>query len=165
MLTLAPTIARRRSSSKFWLASRQIRHIGPAPRRRAARLSACPWLRIKKARPTTIASARFGLNLAFSAALLMGWTLLGGLDLLNGWVPQLPKHLPRTTAPGLPACAAHRRFADGGGVLDLLLPTGRPCPAFPRIEQASSCTTVQTYVADPPRACCSARCSACRWRP
>jgi STE24 endopeptidase len=45
----------------------------------------------QKAADYTVAKARFGLlELAFGAALLLGWTLLGGLDVLNqalrpGW--------------------------------------------------------------------------------
>uniref|UniRef100_UPI0039C0EE50 hypothetical protein n=1 Tax=Pseudomonas aeruginosa TaxID=287 RepID=UPI0039C0EE50 len=34
-----------------------------------------------------VAKGRFGLlALAFESALLLGWTLLGGLDALNGWI-------------------------------------------------------------------------------
>jgi len=70
---------------KFWLASRQIRHVAqhrslvPAPFSSAITLEAH-----QKAASYTIAKARFGLvKLAWGTVLLLGWTLLGGLDLLN----------------------------------------------------------------------------------
>ena len=70
---------------KLWLASRQMRHV-------AAHRNAVPALfadRIslaahQKAADYTIAKTRFGLlELAIGTAVLLGWTLLGGLDLLN----------------------------------------------------------------------------------
>ncbi|MDP9898094.1 M48 family metallopeptidase [Variovorax ginsengisoli] len=70
---------------KFWLASRQIRHVArhrhsvPAPFAQVITLAAH-----QKAADYTIAKTRFGLlELAFGTAVLLGWTLLGGLDLLN----------------------------------------------------------------------------------
>jgi len=70
---------------KFWLASRQIRHVArhrgevPAAFARTMTLAAH-----QKAADYTIAKSRFGLlEMAWSAALLLAWTLLGGLDLLN----------------------------------------------------------------------------------
>ncbi len=70
---------------KFWLTSRQIRHVAthrtmvPALFAQAVSLAAH-----QKAADYTIVKARFGLlELAFGAAVLLGWTLLGGLDLLN----------------------------------------------------------------------------------
>ena len=70
---------------KFWLATRQIRHVA---RHRnavpAAFASAITLTAHQKAADYTIAKARFGLvEMAWGAALLLGWTLLGGLDLLN----------------------------------------------------------------------------------
>jgi STE24 endopeptidase len=70
---------------KFWLASRQARHVAlhraevpPAFSRRIA-LAAH-----QKAADYTIARTRFSiLEMAFAAVVLLGWTLLGGLDLLN----------------------------------------------------------------------------------
>ncbi len=70
---------------KFVLASRQIRHVA---RHRASVPSAFAD-RItlpahQKAADYTITQARFGLiELAWGAALTIGWTLLGGLQLLN----------------------------------------------------------------------------------
>ena len=70
---------------KFWLATRQVRHVArhrgavPAPFSPAITLEAH-----QKAASYTIAKARFGLlELAWGTVLLLGWTLLGGLDLLN----------------------------------------------------------------------------------
>ena len=70
---------------KFWLASRQIRHVArhrdevPAPFDQTIALTAH-----QKAADYTIAKARTGLlELSFGAAVLLGWTLLGGLDILN----------------------------------------------------------------------------------
>lgn len=77
---------------KFWLASRQIRHV--AQHRHAVPAAFAHTITLaahQKAADYTIAKARFGLlELAFGAALLLGWTLLGGLDALNqallGWL-------------------------------------------------------------------------------
>ena len=77
---------------KFWLASRQIRHVArhraqvPAPF--AERI---PLAAHQKAADYTLAKARLGLlDMALGAAVLVGWTLMGGLDLLNqallGWL-------------------------------------------------------------------------------
>jgi len=70
---------------KYWLASRQIRHVA---RHRdsvpPAFAQIVPLAAHQKAADYTIAKTRFGLiELAFGAAVLLGWTLLGGLDLLN----------------------------------------------------------------------------------
>src|SRR5512140_2791745 len=70
---------------KFWLASRQIRHVAqhrgavPAMFQGIVTLTAH-----QKAADYTIAKTRFGLlELAFGAAMVLAWTLLGGLDALN----------------------------------------------------------------------------------
>ncbi|RZI97233.1 MAG: M48 family peptidase [Variovorax sp.] len=70
---------------KFWLASRQVRHVaqhrGAVP---AAFAQTITLAAHQKAADYTIAKARFGLiEMAWGAALLLGWTLLGGLNLLN----------------------------------------------------------------------------------
>jgi STE24 endopeptidase len=70
---------------KFWLASRQIRHVAlhrdDVPAAFAGKVS----LRAhQRAADYTIAKSRVGLvEMAWSAAVLLGWTLLGGLDALN----------------------------------------------------------------------------------
>ncbi len=78
--------------TRAWLAGRQIRHVArhrgqvPAPFDATIALEAH-----RKAADYTIAKTRFGLlATAFEAAVLVGWTLLGGLDALNqallGWI-------------------------------------------------------------------------------
>ena len=73
---------------KFWLASRQIRHVAShrhaVPAAFADRISLAAH---QKAADYTVAQSRFGLlELAWGAALLLVWTLLGGLSLLNQWL-------------------------------------------------------------------------------
>ena len=70
---------------RLWLASRQARHVW---RHReqvpAAFAGTLPAEAHRKAAAYTIAKLRFGiLEAALEAALLLGWTLLGGLDALN----------------------------------------------------------------------------------
>ena len=70
---------------RFYLASRQIRHVA---RHRdevpAAFASTISLASHQKAADYTIAKSRFGmLEMAFGAAVLLGWTLLGGVDALN----------------------------------------------------------------------------------
>ena len=72
--------------AKLWLASRQIRavarHRGAVPAEFAARISLAAH---QRAADYTVARLRFGLlELLLGAAVLLGWTLLGGLDTLNG---------------------------------------------------------------------------------
>lgn len=70
---------------KLWLASRQLRHVA---RGRAAVpalfANQIPLVAHQKAADYTMAKLRFGaLEAALGAAILLGWTLLGGLDTLN----------------------------------------------------------------------------------
>ena len=70
---------------KLYLSSRQIRHVslhrGTVPRAFAATISLASH---QKAADYTLTKARFALlELAFGSTLLLGWTLLGGLDTLN----------------------------------------------------------------------------------
>ena len=70
---------------KLYLSSRQIRHVSrhrdTVPPAFAATISLASH---QKAADYTLTKARFGLlELAFGSALLLGWTLLGGLDTLN----------------------------------------------------------------------------------
>ncbi|MCH7345055.1 M48 family metallopeptidase [Pelomonas sp. CA6] len=74
-------------AAKLWLATRQVRHVlqhrGAVPAPFAATV---PLAAHQKAADYTVARSRFGLlHLAWDTALLMGWTLLGGLDLVNQW--------------------------------------------------------------------------------
>lgn len=70
---------------KFWLASRQIRHV--AQHRAAvpdAFVATISLAAHQKAADYTLAKARLGLlEMALGAAVLLGWTLLGGLSVLN----------------------------------------------------------------------------------
>ncbi len=73
---------------KFYLSTRQIRHVArhrdTVPSAFAATISLAAH---QKAADYTITKARFGLlELAFGTAVLLGWTLLGGLDALNQWL-------------------------------------------------------------------------------
>ena len=70
---------------RLWLATRQIRHVaqhrGAVPAAFAERITLAAH---QKAADYTIAKARFGLlSMALSTAVVLGWTLLGGLDALN----------------------------------------------------------------------------------
>ena len=102
---------------KFWLASRQIRHVAscrdavPAGYAQSVSLAAH-----QKAAAYTITKTRFGLlELAFGAVTLLGWTLLGGLDLLN-------QVLLGLIGPGmLQQVALLVAFALIGGVVELPL--------------------------------------------
>ena len=73
---------------KFWLASRQVRavarHRAAVPAEFAGTIGLAAH---QRAADYTVAKLRFGLlELALAAAVLLGWTLLGGLDALNGWL-------------------------------------------------------------------------------
>ena len=70
---------------KLWLATRQMRHVAahrnsvPPAFARSVTLSAH-----QRAADYTLAKGRFGLlTTAFGSVVLLGWTLLGGLDALN----------------------------------------------------------------------------------
>jgi STE24 endopeptidase len=72
-------------ATQLWLATRQMRHVF---RHRAAVPPAFAHTVTlpahQKAADYTLAKGRFGLwSMAFSATVVLGWTLLGGLDLLN----------------------------------------------------------------------------------
>ncbi|TAG27982.1 MAG: M48 family peptidase [Burkholderiales bacterium] len=100
---------------KLWLATRQIRHVAQhrdaVPAAFSARIALTAH---QKAADYTIAKSRLGiLELAFGAAVLLGWTLLGGLDLLNqallSWLgPGLTQQLALLTS-----------FVVIGGIIDL----------------------------------------------
>jgi len=100
---------------KLWLASRQIRYVAvhrdgvPPPFSGTISLDAH-----RKAADYTIAKTRFGmLELAFGAAVMLGWTLLGGLNALN-------HALFAALGPGMTQqLALLACFALVSGVLDL----------------------------------------------
>ena len=70
---------------RFWLSSRQIRHV--AQHREAVPAAFAHTISLaahQKAADYTLAKARLGLlEMALGAAVLLGWTLLGGLSTLN----------------------------------------------------------------------------------
>ncbi|HEV6966282.1 MULTISPECIES: M48 family metallopeptidase [Roseateles] len=148
-LSLAFAIALAASTLlKFWLSARQIRHVaihrGQVPAAFAGNVSLAAH---QKAADYTIARARFGLlSLAFSAAVLLGWTLLGGLDALNRAVLEASHGLPagwQAMGYQLGLVAA---FALLGGLLDL---PWEMWSTF-RIEQAFGFnrTTLALYFSD-----------------
>ena len=100
---------------KLWLATRQIRHVAQhrstVPAAFAERIQLAAH---QKAADYTAAKSRLGiLELAFGAAVLLGWTLLGGLDLLN-------QVLLARLGPGLSQqLALLASFVVIGGIIDL----------------------------------------------
>ena len=103
---------------KFWLATRQMRHV--AAHRHAVPTAFARTITLEahqKAADYTLAKARFGLlSTAFGAAVLVGWTLLGGLDVLNNAVRDAVQPRFGDMAYQLALLAA---FAVIGGALDL----------------------------------------------
>ena len=73
---------------KLWLVSRQIRHVATHRDRVPSAFAGSVSLQAhQRAADYTVAKARFSLlSTAFGVAVLVGWTLLGGLDALNTWV-------------------------------------------------------------------------------
>src|SRR3954453_10247016 len=100
---------------KFWLATRQVRnvarHRGEVPASFAGTVSLAAH---QKAAYYTVSKARLGLlEMAFGTVVLLGWTLLGGLNALNhGLLALLGPGMAQQLA--LLAC-----FAVIGGLLDL----------------------------------------------
>jgi STE24 endopeptidase len=78
---------------KFWLATRQIRHVAQHRAQVPADFASRITLQAhQKAADYTLVKTRFGmLELAWGAALVLAWTLLGGLSWLNQlllqWMP------------------------------------------------------------------------------
>ena len=72
-------------ATKLWLATRQMKHVAQHRDRVPAAFAASVSLTAhQRAADYTLAKGRFGLlATAFGCAVLLGWTLLGGLDLLN----------------------------------------------------------------------------------
>jgi STE24 endopeptidase len=71
--------------AKFWLSSRQVRHVAQHRNRVPEVFSQSISLDAhQKAADYTVAKVRLGLlEMALSTAVLLGWTLLGGLSLVN----------------------------------------------------------------------------------
>ena len=77
--------------TKLWLSARQIRHVALHHKEVPAPFAAdVTLLSHQRAAFYTIDKLRFEtLSTAVSTAVLLGWTLLGGLDALNVWVRDL----------------------------------------------------------------------------
>ena len=103
---------------RFYLASRQIRHIAQHRQNVPAAFTHTISLAShQKAADYTITKARFGLlEMAFGAALLLGWTLLGGIDALNRFINASSLTSYGSLAPQL---ALLTGFGLISGVLDL----------------------------------------------
>jgi STE24 endopeptidase len=103
---------------KFWLSTRQMRHV--AAHRDAVPAAFAQTITLaahQKAADYTFAKGRFGLlSTAFGTAVLLGWTLLGGLDVLNTAVRDAIEPRFGGMAYQLALLAA---FAFIGGLLDL----------------------------------------------
>ena len=103
---------------KFWLATRQTRHVAAhrdaVPPAFAATITLAAH---QRAADYTLAKGRFGLlTMAFGAAVLLGWTLLGGIDTLNAALRDAVQPRWGDMAYQLALLAA---FLLIGGVLDL----------------------------------------------
>jgi STE24 endopeptidase len=103
---------------RLWLATRQIRHVaahrGAVP---AAFATTVTLAAHQRAADYTLDKLRFGLvTLAFGGAVLLGWTLFGGLDALNAWL--IAAALPRVGELGYQLLLLGA-FLLIGGLLDL----------------------------------------------
>jgi STE24 endopeptidase len=101
--------------TRYWLATRQVRHVaGHRDQVPPAFASTVSLTAHQKAADYTLAKARVDLaEMAFGGAVLLGWTLLGGLDILN---QALLAVLDAGMTQQLALLAA---FAVVGGLLDL----------------------------------------------
>ena len=105
-------------SVKFWLATRQMRHVALHRNQVPAAFASDVSLQAhQRAADYTLAKGRFFLfSSAFGSAVLLGWTLLGGLDALNTVVRDAVQPQLGNLAYQLCLLAA---FALIGGLLDL----------------------------------------------
>lgn len=104
--------------TKFYLATRQIRHVAKHRNQVPAAFASTITLAAhQKAADYTMAKARLGmLEMAFASALLLGWTLLGGIDLLNQAIVNSGLTAYGSLVPQLVLLAA---FGLISGLLDL----------------------------------------------
>ena len=130
---------------KFWLATRQMRHVaahrGVVPAAFAASVSLAAH---QKAADYTLVRSRFGLvTLAFGAVVLLGWTLLGGLDALNAAVRD-------AVQPRFGNMAYQLALLTAAGLIGALLDAPLEVYNTFRIEQrfGFNRTTWQLYLAD-----------------
>ena len=104
--------------TRLWLASRQMRHVARHRNAVPAAFAGTVGLAAhQKAAAYTLAKSRLGLlEMAFGTAVLLGWTLLGGLGALNQAVLAV---LGPDTAPLVSQLVLLAAFALVGGLLDL----------------------------------------------
>ena len=104
--------------TRFYLASRQLRHVARHRSAVPAAFAATITLPAhQKAADYTMAKGRFGLlEMTFGAAVLLGWTLLGGLDALNQAIGHSGLAAYGALVPQLALLAA---FGLISGLLDL----------------------------------------------
>ena len=104
--------------TKFYLATRQIRHVAKHRNQVPAAFASTITLAAhQKAADYTMAKTRLGmLEMAFASALLLGWTLLGGIDLLNRAIVNSGLTAYGSLVPQLVLLAA---FGLISGLLDL----------------------------------------------
>jgi STE24 endopeptidase len=105
---------------KLWLATRQVRHVATHRDRVPAAFAGSVTLQAhQKAADYTLAKGRLGLiSTAVGSVALLGWTLLGGLDMLNSGLRELV--LPRFGAMAY-QLALLATFTVVGGLLELPL--------------------------------------------
>ncbi len=105
---------------KLWLGTRQMRHV--AAHRHAVPAAFAETVSLashQKAAAYALANGRFAmLSQALAAAVLLGWTLLGGLDVLNTW---LREALLADFGPMAYQLALLVGFSLIGGLIDLPL--------------------------------------------
>ncbi|MEO6017066.1 MAG: M48 family metallopeptidase [Polaromonas sp.] len=103
---------------RFYLASRQIRHVAAHRDAVPAAFAATISLEAhQKAADYTVTKARFGLlEMAFGAAVLLCWTMLGGIDALNRVIATTGLAAYGSLVPQLALLSA---FGLISGVLDL----------------------------------------------
>jgi len=104
--------------AKFYLASRQIRHVMQHRNQVPPAFATTITLQShQRAADYTVAKTQFGLaGMAFGSAVLLGWTLLGGLDWLNQTIGAWGLDAYGTLVPQLALLAI---FAVISGLLDL----------------------------------------------
>ena len=104
--------------TKFYLATRQVRHVARHRNQVPAAFASIISLPShQKAADYTIAKTRLDmLEMAFAAALLLGWTLLGGIDTLNQAVMRSSLATYGALVPQLALLAV---FGLVSGLLDL----------------------------------------------
>jgi len=104
--------------ARLYLATRQVRHVARHRAQVPSAFAATIALPAhQKAADYTVAKTRLGmLEMAFAAAVVLGWTLLGGLDALNRAVTQSWLASFGSLAPQIALLAA---FGLIGGLLDL----------------------------------------------